>query len=124
MVELADIQAAYYMVAATGVLVAAVFYILNLRVSQRNQELMLKAQQQTLENRRISTVQERMRYATNSEILKNFIEMSEYEWIDYEDFERKYDSDSNPEVWAKKWQLWSIWSSMGSMMRNGVINSA
>ncbi|MDH5791796.1 MAG: hypothetical protein OEZ44_06380 [Candidatus Bathyarchaeota archaeon] len=51
MVELAEIQAAYYMVAATGVLVAAIFYILNLRISQRNQELMLKAQQQTLETR-------------------------------------------------------------------------
>ena len=49
MVDLAEIQAAYYMVAATGVLVAAVFYILNIRISQRNQELMLKAQHQTLE---------------------------------------------------------------------------
>jgi len=37
MVDLAEIQAAYYMVAATGFLVAAVFYILNLRISQRNQ---------------------------------------------------------------------------------------
>jgi len=65
MVELAEIQAAYYMVAATGVLIAAVFYILNLRISQRNQEislknqelsqktqeLALKTQQQTLETR-------------------------------------------------------------------------
>ncbi|MCX6655794.1 MAG: hypothetical protein NTY03_11860, partial [Candidatus Bathyarchaeota archaeon] len=50
--------AAYYMVAATGVLVAAVFYILNLRISQKNQELSLKTQElalksqdQTLETR-------------------------------------------------------------------------
>ena len=47
MVDLAEIQAAYYMVAATGVLEAAVFYILNLRISQRNQGLMLKAQEQS-----------------------------------------------------------------------------
>ena len=33
MVDLADIQAAYYMVAATGVLIAAVFYILNMRAT-------------------------------------------------------------------------------------------
>jgi hypothetical protein len=58
LVSFEEIQAAYYMVAATGVLVAAIFYILNLRISQRNQELMLKAQeqsaraqQQTLETR-------------------------------------------------------------------------
>jgi hypothetical protein len=36
LVELFEIQAAYYMVAATGVLIVAVFYILNLRISQRN----------------------------------------------------------------------------------------
>jgi hypothetical protein len=33
---LAEIQAAYYMVAATGVLVAAVFYILNLQTQRKN----------------------------------------------------------------------------------------
>lgn len=36
MVSVEEIQVAYYMVAATGVLIAAVFYILNLRISQRN----------------------------------------------------------------------------------------
>ncbi|MDH5364755.1 MAG: hypothetical protein OEY99_02855 [Aigarchaeota archaeon] len=58
MVSFEEIQAAYYMVAATGVLVAAVFYVLNLRISRRNQELSLRAleqsaqaQQQTLETR-------------------------------------------------------------------------
>ena len=44
MVDLAEIQAAYYMVAATGVLVAAVYYILNIRTTQRNMK-------QTLETR-------------------------------------------------------------------------
>jgi hypothetical protein len=39
MVDLAEIQAAYYMVAATGVLVAAVFYILNLRMVQKKMKL-------------------------------------------------------------------------------------
>jgi len=39
MVDLAEIQAAYYMVAATGVLVAAAYYLMNIRTNQRNQEL-------------------------------------------------------------------------------------
>jgi len=58
MVSFEEIQAAYYMVAATGVLVAAVFYVLNLRISRRNQDLSLRAleqsaqaQQQTLETK-------------------------------------------------------------------------
>jgi len=41
MVELAEIQAAYYMVAATGVLVAAVYYILNMRASIQTRQAQL-----------------------------------------------------------------------------------
>jgi hypothetical protein len=51
MVELAEIQAAYYMVAATGVLVAAAYYVMNVRAQKKTQELTLKSQEQTLETR-------------------------------------------------------------------------
>jgi hypothetical protein len=33
MVDLSEIQAAYYMVAVTGVLVAAIYYVLNMRAT-------------------------------------------------------------------------------------------
>jgi hypothetical protein len=36
MVSFEEIQAAYYMVAATGVLVAAIYYIMNLRNAVRD----------------------------------------------------------------------------------------
>jgi len=39
MVSIEEIQAAYYMVAATGVLVAAIFYILNLRMVQKRMKI-------------------------------------------------------------------------------------
>ena len=42
MVDLAEIQAAYYMVAATGVLVAAVYYVMNIRTTQRNMKANLE----------------------------------------------------------------------------------
>jgi hypothetical protein len=45
MVDLGEIQAAYYMVAATGVLVAAVYYIYNMRVSQKNLKANLDTRQ-------------------------------------------------------------------------------
>jgi hypothetical protein len=41
MVTLEEIQSAYYMVAATGVLVAAVFYILNMMETTRNRRMAL-----------------------------------------------------------------------------------
>jgi hypothetical protein len=44
MVDLAEIQAAYYMVAATGVLVAAIYYVLNLRntIDNRKAQLLME----------------------------------------------------------------------------------
>jgi hypothetical protein len=33
MVELAEIQAVYYMMAATGVLIAAIYYVLNMKAT-------------------------------------------------------------------------------------------
>jgi hypothetical protein len=48
MVELAEIQAVYYMVAATGVLVAAIYYVLNMRASQKNMQTTLDSRQAQL----------------------------------------------------------------------------
>jgi hypothetical protein len=56
MVELADIQAAYYMVAATGVLVAAACYILAMRA--------------TLETRRIGLIENKGFRLSSEEGLK------------------------------------------------------
>jgi hypothetical protein len=39
LVDLAEIQAAYYMLAATGVLVAAIYYIINMRFNMKAREM-------------------------------------------------------------------------------------
>ena len=41
MVGLTEIQTAYYMVAATGVLIAAVYYVLNMRVTLQTRQAQL-----------------------------------------------------------------------------------
>ncbi len=51
MVDLALLQSVSYIAGALGVCVAAAYYVMNLRITQRNQELGLKTQQQTLETR-------------------------------------------------------------------------
>ena len=121
MVDLAEIQAAYYMVAATGVLLAAVFYILNLRISQRNQELMLKAQQQTLETRRLGLIENIASRFTSEESLKRMIELMNYEWTDYADFEKKYGTYGNVEAAAKRNTQWSNINAIGMMLRKGIV---
>jgi len=41
LVSLAEIQAAYYMVAATGVLIAAIYYIVNMRTTLQTRQAQL-----------------------------------------------------------------------------------
>ena len=89
MVTMEEIQAAYYMVAATGVLVAAGYYVLNMKA--------------TLETRRIGVIENMMNNMTSYEGNRNLIELLNYEWTDYEDFEKKYGSDNNADAAAKRY---------------------
>ena len=124
MVSIEEIQAAYYMVAATGVLVAAIYYILNLRVSQRNQEismknqeLMLKAQEQTLETRRLSLIENISNHVINEDGTKRWLDLMNYDWADYAEFNDKYGSENNPEAAAKRSAQFNYYNSIGSMLR-------
>jgi hypothetical protein len=114
MIDLATIQTAYYMVAATGVLVAAVFYILNLREQRRNMRL-------TLETRRINLIDSLSIRVINANGMKSYFELMNYEWTNYEDFEKKYGSDNNIDSAAKRYSLWSDYNTMGTMVRRGIM---
>lgn len=79
------------MVAATGVLVAAVFYILNLRISQRNQELMLKAQQQTLETRQAQMFMNIYQQVTSKTFIQaNNLAFEDSQWSTWEELQNHW----------------------------------
>jgi len=107
MVDLAEIQAAYYMVAATGVLVAAAFYIVNVRI--------------TLETRRIGLLQNISTNIANEEGQKRLFELMSYEWTDYEDFEKKYGTKTNISSAAKRYDIWTSFNTIGMMVRKGLV---
>jgi hypothetical protein len=88
MVDLAEIQAAYYMVAATGVLVAAIYYVMTLRTTQRNMK-------QTLETRQAQFLMSLYQRWSDPEYQDNFFfTMFKMSWSDFEDFTKKYPADS------------------------------
>jgi len=116
LVDLVEIQAAYYMVAATGVLVAAIYYVMTLRTTQRNMK-------QTLETRRIGLVDSLITRTINVEGYKRFFELLRYEWKDYEDFELKYGSENNVEAAAKRFAIWHDYNSTGMMLRKGLVEA-
>ena len=108
MVELSEIQAAYYMVAATGVLVAAAFYIMNLRVSQRAL--------------RINMTNSLLQFYTSVEGQKVWMELLNMKWKDYDDFEKKYGSDNNIDNYAKRQSVWNVYNNVGKLLKAGLLD--
>ena len=115
MVDLALLQSVSYMAGALGVFIAAIFYVLNLRISQRNMRL-------TLETRRLSLIENIASHVTDEEGEKRMQELSNYEWTDYEDFNRKYGSENNVGASAKRYALWHDYNKIGMMLRKGLVD--
>jgi hypothetical protein len=106
LVDLAEIQTAYYMVAATGVLVAAAYYVMNIREQSRS--------------RRIAQTNNLMQSLLSVESQKIFGELLNTEWKDYDDFERKYGSDFNLDNFSKRSFLWYSFDTLGTLLKAGL----
>jgi hypothetical protein len=108
MVSIEEIQAAYYMVAATGVIVAAVFYVLNLR--------------ETSKNRRITLTSTLLQPFMTKEGVRDYNQLISMKWTDLEDYKRKYDADVNPENYVLRFSIWNMMDNLGKLYREGLID--
>jgi len=115
MVDLAEIQAAYYMVAATGVLVAAIYYVYNMRVNQ----MAMKTTLETRQSQFMSQISDEINSLENWKIAWELLGM---EWTDWEDFEKKYGSSGNPEAAARRFSLFSKLDNVGWLLKNGMLD--
>jgi hypothetical protein len=122
MVDLAEIQAAYYMVAATGVLVAAIYYVYNMRISQKNSMLALKAQEQTLETRQAQLLMNIFQTYSSKEFQTDMEEMLHtWKWKDYDDYMSKYGIENVVEN-GKHATVFRIYDGTGVFVRRGLVN--
>ena len=106
MVSIEEIQAAYYMVAATGVMLAAVFYLLNLRETRRT--------------RRIDTANNLMQMLTCKEGARAWLELLNMAWSDYDDFEKKYGTDYNLDNAVLRTHIWFTYDTIGHQVKKGL----
>jgi hypothetical protein len=83
MVDLALLQSVSYMAGALGVCVAAIYYVMNLRVQQTN----MKATLQSREAQLFDSLYQRF---STSEYCKQYITCMTMSWQSYEDFMKKY----------------------------------
>jgi hypothetical protein len=108
MVTIEEIQAAYYMVAATGVLVAAYYYIQNMK--------------ETAKNRRATLTNNILETFLSEEGMAKFLELLSMEWGDFDDFAKKYDSRVNPKNFALRMSLWNVCDLIGYQYREGILD--
>jgi hypothetical protein len=59
---------------------------------------------------------------TNPDFMKAYFTLLNMEWSDYDDFERKYGSDVNPENAGTRFGLWALFDNLGYMARQGFID--
>jgi hypothetical protein len=115
MVDLTEIQAAYYMVAATGVIVAAVFYILNLQTQKKN----MKINQETRQIQLLLEYNQAIASETFPNI-KTYRKIVNAKWDSFDDFVATGYRD--PEVSSFREVLFRRYHVTGLMIRDGLIS--
>ncbi|MCX6653967.1 MAG: hypothetical protein NTY03_02470, partial [Candidatus Bathyarchaeota archaeon] len=115
MVDITLLQSVSYMAGALGVFIAAIFYVLNLRISQRNMK-------QTLETRQAQFYMQIYNHLTSEDSQRRWIDAMNMEWRDYDEYEKKYGSDEHPEIYAKRYASLYEFGGVGYLLKKGLID--
>jgi hypothetical protein len=105
MVTFQDVQTAYYMVAATGVLVAAIYYIYNMRNTEKTRKREIAFNR--FQINRLDY------YQAFNEVGKMI------DWKTPEEFYEKYGRLNNSEAYSKWMYVMSIYNQAGLLLRSG-----
>ena len=138
MILLVDAQTVGVLVTATSVTIAAIYYVLNIRISQRNQELMLKSQetsvktqelalksqQQNLETRKVQLFMSVYQRFEEPDFQNAFWEQMSWQIKDYDDYVAKYGEKANPEAWRKYAMVSTFFEGLGVLVKRGFIDAA
>jgi hypothetical protein len=114
------VEVTYQMVLSTlqtaGILVGIFYYLMTLQNTRKNQELQL-------ETRSLLLFMQLFQQMNSPENMKRYIEILNWKWDDYHDFEMKYGSDYNEEAWAKRVSWWRRYNVIGLILRDKRIDT-
>jgi hypothetical protein len=110
-----DAQTLTTMFGGIGVGVAAFYYVMTLRAQRENMK-------HTLETRQIQLLMQLSEFITTKEGMKNYLEFNNMEWTDYDDFEKKYGSDVNPDSYALRESMAGWFNRAGTLLRDGILD--
>ncbi len=127
MVDLVTLQTISYMAGALGVCIAAIFYVLNLRISQknqqisqRNQDLSLKNQQQTLETRQAQMFLNIFNQTMTNDWLTAYITVAvKNPWSSFEEYSEK---SKDEEFQVANHKLAIFYEGLGVLVKEGLLD--
>jgi len=126
LVELATLQAVSYIMGSLGVFLAAIYYVFNMRTTllARQEANKAQRQQQVKEemNKKIQLTNTMLQTLCKLETQQISGELLNYTWTDPQDFLDKYDSTVNPDSFAKRMTLFSIYETLGYLIKQEVID--
>ncbi len=112
-----DIQTIGVLVTAASVSVAAIYYIMTLRVQQDNMK-------HTLETRQTQLFMELLTLYDNKDFLKDYAKIAyDTQYDDFEDWIRKYGAHANREYWASWARVGRFFDGAGILVKRGLIDS-
>jgi len=103
------------LIAGLSVMVAAFYYISVLKNTQITQ-------QSTLETRQTQLFMQIFQELNSEETMTTLAELYNMKWENYEDFEKKYGSITNPENFGKRSHAFYSLSIIGCLVKDGVIS--
>jgi hypothetical protein len=104
-----DAQTISIVLAGFGIVIAASYYILTLRSNRLTRQAQL--------------FMEFHRHLISFEAQKHYCDLFNMEWGDYDDFERKYGSDNNPEAFAKRMTYWVYLNDLGILLKEKLVDA-
>lgn len=111
------VEITYQMVLSTlqtaGILVGIYYYIMTIRANQKNQELQLETRQAQLFMQIYNRFNDR-------EMMRMQFEFQSWEWEDYDDWERKY--ESNVDALSLRATIGAYFEGMGVLIERGLID--
>jgi hypothetical protein len=114
---LLDVQTIGVLVTATSVTIAAIYYVMTLRASQRNMKTNLETRQAQLFMPIYSTYYSDEFMRARSEILK-------WNYENYDDYVAKYGYEANPEANTMHRKVNGYFEGIGVLVSHGLIDSS
>src|SRR5512139_2868555 len=104
MVDLVTLQTISYIAGATSVILGVIYFLLNMRTSEKNRRIQLVSQM------------------TNDINREDYFDLLQMSWGSYDEFEKKYGSDYNAHAASQRYTAWQTLHKIGYMLSKGLVD--